>query len=51
MRPTATAPDGGRELLAGAGVKSAAVSGQGIFRDAPSDALVREAFFDQAAKR
>ena len=42
---------GWRELLAGAGVKSAAVSGQGIFRDAASDALVREAFFDQAAKR
>jgi TP901-1 family phage major tail protein len=40
-----------RELLAGAGVKSAAVSGQGIFRDAASDALVREAFFDQAATR
>lgn len=34
-----------RELLAGAGVKSAAVSGQGIFRDAASDALIREAFF------
>ena len=31
--------------------QSAAVSGQGIFRDAASDALVREAFFDQAAKR
>ena len=40
-----------RELLAGAGVKSAAVSGQGIFRDAASDALIREAFFEQAAKR
>ena len=39
-----------RELLAGAGVKSAAVSGQGIFRDAASDALIREAFFEQAAK-
>jgi TP901-1 family phage major tail protein len=39
-----------RELLAGAGVKSAAVSGQGIFRDAASDALIREAFFSQAAK-
>ena len=39
-----------RELLAGAGVKSAAVSGQGVFRDAESDALVREAFFEQAAK-
>lgn len=39
-----------RELLAGAGVKSAAVSGQGIFRDAASDALIREAFFTQAAR-
>ena len=39
-----------RELLGGAGVKSAAVSGQGIFRDAASDALIREAFFDQALK-
>ena len=27
-----------RELLAGAGVRSAAVSGQGVFRDASSDA-------------
>lgn len=40
-----------RELLAGAGVKSAAVSGQGVFRDAASDALIREAFFDQSARR
>ena len=40
-----------RELLDGAGVKSAAVAGQGIFRDAVSDALIREAFFDQAARR
>lgn len=39
-----------RELLGGAGVKSAAVSGQGIFRDAASDALIREAFFDQALR-
>lgn len=39
-----------REPLAGAGVKSAAVSGQGIFRDAASDALIREAFFDQSAR-
>ena len=40
-----------RELLAGAGVKSAAVSGQGVFRDAASDALIREAFFAQSAGR
>lgn len=39
-----------RELLAGAGVKSAAVAGQGIFRDAASDAVIREAFFDQSAR-
>jgi TP901-1 family phage major tail protein len=39
-----------RELLGGAGVKSAAVAGQGIFRDAVSDALIREAFFDQSAR-
>lgn len=39
-----------RELLAGAGVKSAAVAGQGIFRDAASDALIRETFFDQTAR-
>ena len=39
-----------RELLAGAGVRSAAVAGQGIFRDAASDALIREAFFDQSAR-
>jgi TP901-1 family phage major tail protein len=38
-----------RELLAGAGVRSAAVSGTGVFRDAASDALIREAFFSQAA--
>ena len=39
-----------RELLGGAGVKSAAVSGQGVFRDAASDALMREAFFAQEAR-
>lgn len=39
-----------RELLAGAGVKSASVSGQGVFRDAASDALIREAFFAQEAR-
>ena len=39
-----------RELLAGAGAKSCSVSGQGIFRDAASDARVREVFFEQAAR-
>lgn len=36
---------GWRELLGGAGVKSAAVSGSGVFRDATSDARAREIFF------
>jgi TP901-1 family phage major tail protein len=35
-----------RELLAGAGIRRASVSGAGIFKDAASDALVRQAFFD-----
>ncbi len=35
-----------RELLAGAGLKSAAIRGQGIFKDAQSDALIRQYFFD-----
>jgi TP901-1 family phage major tail protein len=34
-----------RELLAGAGVKQAKVSGAGIFKDASSDALVRQYVF------
>ena len=37
-----------RELLAGAGVKRAAVSGSGIFKDQASDSAVRTAFFDGA---
>ena len=39
-----------RELLAGAGVRSVAVSGSGVFRDAASDAQVRTSFFDQSAR-
>ena len=35
-----------RELLAGAGVRSASVRGSGIFRDAASDARLRQVFFD-----
>lgn len=37
---------GWRELLGGAGMKSASVSGQGVFRDADSDARLRQVFFD-----
>lgn len=39
-----------RELLAGAGLKRASVSGAGVFKDAASDALVRTAFFDGTLK-
>lgn len=41
--------DGWKELLPHAGVKSAEVSGQGIFRNEASAAQVRQAFFDQGA--
>jgi TP901-1 family phage major tail protein len=34
-----------RELLAGAGVQRAAVSGSGIFKDQASDAAIRTTFF------
>jgi TP901-1 family phage major tail protein len=37
-----------RELLAGAGVKRASISGRGLFKDASSDALVRQSLFDGA---
>ena len=35
-----------RELLAGAGVRRASVSGSGVFRDEASDARLRQTFFD-----
>ena len=37
---------GWRELLAGAGVRSASISGSGVFRDAATDARARQIFFD-----
>jgi TP901-1 family phage major tail protein len=39
-----------RELLDGAGIKRASVSGRGLFKDASSDALMRQTFFDGAIK-
>lgn len=39
-----------RELLEGAGVRRAGISGAGIFKDAGSDASVRELFFDGAIR-
>lgn len=37
---------GWRELLAGAGVRSASISGSGVFRDAATDGRARQVFFD-----
>ncbi len=37
---------GWRELLGGAGVKTAAISGSGVFRDANTDGRARQVFFD-----
>lgn len=35
-----------RELLSGSGVRSAAITGSGVFKDAASDAALRRVFFD-----
>jgi TP901-1 family phage major tail protein len=37
-----------RELLAGAGMRRASITGAGVFKEGASDALVRTAFFDGA---
>jgi TP901-1 family phage major tail protein len=37
---------GWRELLAGAGVKSASISGSGVFKDEGTDERARQIFFD-----
>ena len=37
---------GWRELLGGAGVKSAAITGSGVFKDAGTDERARQIFFD-----
>lgn len=39
-----------RELLGGAGVRRASVAGSGVFRDAASDATLRQVFFDGAVR-
>lgn len=46
---TAESPNAWRELIAGAGVKRAEVSGSGVFKDAQSDALLRAAYFNGAS--
>ncbi|MDO5704102.1 MAG: phage major tail protein, TP901-1 family [Paracoccus sp. (in: a-proteobacteria)] len=42
---------GWRELLGGAGVRSASLSGSGVFRDAATDGRARQIFFDGEVPR
>lgn len=46
----ADSPGAWRELMAGAGVKSASVSGSGVFKDEAADATARSVFFNQEAR-
>jgi len=46
---TDTTSQGWKELLPGAGIRTAEISGTGVFRDGASDAQIRTAFFEQAA--
>ena len=49
---TSVESEGGwRELLAGGGVKSATITGAGVFRDAETDARARALFFAGAPAR
>ncbi|MEL7480952.1 MAG: phage major tail protein, TP901-1 family [Pseudomonadota bacterium] len=41
----AESPNAWRELVAGAGTKTARIRGSGLFKDAASDALLRQHFF------
>ena len=40
-----------RELLAGAGMRRASISGSGVFKDQDSNRLLRDIFFDGSIKR
>lgn len=42
----ADSPGRWRELIEGAGIRRAGISGSGLFRDAAADASVRQIFFD-----
>lgn len=42
---------GWRELLGGAGVRSASISGSGVFRDEATDGRARQIFFDAEVPR
>lgn len=44
---SADSTDQWRELLAGGGVKTATITGSGVFKDAASDESIRSKFFNQ----
>ena len=44
--PSLESQGGWRELLGGAGVRSASISGSGVFKDAATDERARQIFFD-----
>ena len=46
----AESADRWRELLDGAGVRRASIAGRGLFKDAATDELMRQTFFDSAVK-
>lgn len=48
---TIDSPGGWRELLGNAGVKTAQISGSGIFKDAETDERARRIFFDGETPR
>lgn len=50
MSPIRKAPGGWRELMPGAGMKSASITGEGLFTDSGSSALARSVFFTQSLR-
>lgn len=44
----ADSPEGWREYLSGAGLKTCTISGAGVFLDGEADARIRQSFFDQS---
>lgn len=46
---TIESPGQWRELLSGAALRQATISGSGVFKDAASDAAIRRVFFDATA--
>ncbi len=47
----ADSPEGWRELISGAGIKTARVRGQGVFKDSASDERMRQVFMSGVQSR